>query len=111
MLNFQDFSLVLVPGNRLSCLPRARREACGAARAPRESEAERVGGAPTGSAMHLSERPCARAVRQSLGLRGAALDRDRPPPLPQETIMFEPTCPQNTKSAPDVSDVERAFGA
>ena len=34
-LFFQDFSLVLVPGNRLNCLPRARRERA-ALRAHRE---------------------------------------------------------------------------
>jgi len=37
-LFFQDFSLVLVPGRRLSCLPRARRERA-ALRAPREESA------------------------------------------------------------------------
>jgi len=40
-LVFQDFSLVLVPGMRLSSFARAGARACGAARAP-ESREERA---------------------------------------------------------------------
>ena len=44
MLNFQDFSLVLVPSMRLNCLPRARRERA-ALRAHREEKEKRAAAA------------------------------------------------------------------
>src|SRR6478735_930429 len=76
-LVFQDLSVVLVPGMRLSCLPRARREraalrahresgACGAARAPRErSGACGAARAPR----ERSVRRCARTERAERGVR------------------------------------------